>query len=105
MRYGLPWCWTRNSFMLVCRESRTVSTCGRPRDGPTSFEQVHRKVDAFVLIVIESAIPLGKFVADFDRPGHGTKYTLHGIYCQGYIGRRANRVATAAPRVSEKDRI
>jgi hypothetical protein len=43
------------------------------------FEQVHRKVDAFVLIVIESAVPPGKFVADFDRPGHDA------IYRQRYI--------------------
>jgi hypothetical protein len=34
------------------------------------FEQIHRKVDAFVLIVREFSIPLGKFVADFDRPCH-----------------------------------
>lgn len=32
------------------------------------FEQVHRKVDAFVFIVGQFLIPFGKFVADFDRP-------------------------------------
>src|SRR5271169_138094 len=53
---------------------------------PEFFEQVHRKVDAFVLIVREFSIPFGKLVADFDRPRHAPTiplmvYTVKGIFC------------------------
>src|SRR5713226_7372981 len=61
------------------------------------FEQVHRKVDAFVLILRQSSIPLGKFVADFDRPGHTqyiplTVYIVKGIFSAGPAGSRPRRL-------------
>ena len=49
------------------------------------FKKVHREVDAFMLIVHQLSIPLGKFVADFDRPRHANNYTLYGIYRKRYI--------------------
>ena len=52
----------------------------RTAKGRAKFcEQIHRKVDAFVLIVSEFSIPLGKFVADCDRPCHKR------LYREGYI--------------------
>src|SRR5260370_32706873 len=85
MRYGLPWCWTRNSFMLACRESRTVSTWGRPRDGPTSSSKSTEKL---TLSCSSSSSPRYHSANSSltSTVQAMTQYTVNGIYCQGYIG-------------------
>src|SRR5712664_4512735 len=71
--------------MLACRESRTVSTWGRPRDGPTSSSKSTEKL---TLSCSSSSSPRyhpanSSLTATVQAM---TQYTVYGIYCQGYIG-------------------